>query len=118
MSKSEEVTRVRATLALGRKGKRGRYSASARDAAIAWAVRQHACGATQRWLSEALGVNKQTIGVWLKGHVKVSPNSFRRVTVASSAPAACAELVFVTRSGHRVEGLTVETAAALIKATE
>jgi hypothetical protein len=83
-------------------------------------MRQHACGATQRWLSEALGVNTQTIGVWLQGNAMASPSSFRRVTVASAASAAsaaAAALVFVTRSGHRVEGLTVETAAALIQAT-
>jgi hypothetical protein len=117
MSKSEEVVRIRATLAQGRKGKRGRYSTSAREAAIAWAMRQHACGATQRWLSEALGVNTKTISVWLQGNAMASPSSFRRVTVASAASAAAAALVFVTRSGHRVEGLTVETAAALIQAT-
>jgi hypothetical protein len=118
--KNRELAEIRERLHGGRKERRGPYTEAARQAAIAWAQREWSKGSTLSGLGAALGVDRKSIRAWvsLAAPKKPSRPGFRRVEVAPREQAVDpGALTFVTSRGHRIEGLTLTSAAALILAT-
>jgi hypothetical protein len=118
--KNRELAEIRARLHGYRKERRGRYPETARQAAIAWARREWSKGATLSSLGVALGVDRKSIRAWVQLGAQKKPSGpgFRRVKVEERAQVSeVGDFTFVTSHGHRIEGLTLTSAAALIVAT-
>lgn len=103
----ESSSRVRAT---GRKP--SPYSAEAREFAVSFAEKQKASGVSRKSVSDTLGISNQTLSNWM-GHPVSKKSGMRPVSIENGA--AKGELHIVTPSGYRVEGLTVDTAAVLLR---
>ena len=88
------------------------YPAELREFAVAFVRKSVGGGGSKAKAARDLGVSEVTLAKWLgDGEVESEP-AFREIVVESD-PAASA-LVLVTPAGIRVEGLGVETAAALL----
>jgi hypothetical protein len=117
--KNRELAEIRSRIHGGQK-ERGRYPEGARQAAIAWVQREWTKGSTLSGLGTALGVNRKTIRAWVALAARENPSrpEFRQVQVErTEQPVDTGALTFVTSRGHRIEGLTLTSAAALILAT-
>ena len=88
------------------------YSTEAREFALSFAETQKASGVSRKSVSETLGISNQTLVNWM-GHPGSKKSGMRPVSIENGA--AKGELHIVTPSGYRVEGLTVETAASLLR---
>lgn len=90
-----------------------------REEAIAYVARRRRAGATRRAIAAELGASDATVRRYLRAATPASPASpatTRRLReVAVVAPPAPAALVLVAPSGHRVEGLDVDAAIALLR---
>jgi len=104
----KEVARVRRR----RKSQGRRYPADLRRQIVAHVVSSRSKGVSVRSTAESLGLSYPTLLGWLQA----APNGFRSVAVKGPAPECAAPaLRLVTAQGHRVEGLSREDIAFLLK---
>lgn len=108
---ADEVQRLRASLARMRSGNGRRYGADIRGR-ISRAVKQmREDGASWRVVGERLGMPLETVRRIYVGHEDAAPGF---VPVELAADIRRGELAVVTPGGHRVEGLDLDTAVALL----
>ena len=120
MTTSEERKRIREAIA-ARPDQRQRLSADLRARAAAYACRRKAEGRTASVIAEELGVSQPTVGRWLEQGSGTAivvarssrPRALREVVVE---PRCGAALSVVSPSGYRVEGVSLEEAATLLRA--
>ncbi|MHB0968705.1 MAG: transposase [Thermoanaerobaculia bacterium] len=106
-----EVTRLRRELARqSRRRERRRYPAALRNEAVGYARARRTEGATHVEIAGELGVQVRTLCNWMRGR-----GAFRAVEIVER-PAALNTPAWVvtTPRGLRVDGLDLETLAALI----
>jgi len=122
----EELRRRIDAIPVNHRGRR-KYTASLRHDIVAYLKVGMAKGRSQASMAKELTIHQATLSEWLeRGKSKAkksttSNNALARVEVATvSAPPPPAlrstELILALRGGHRVEGLTVESLADLLKA--
>ncbi len=93
------------------------YSAEQKAFAVAWSRKAVADGRSMRDVSQELGISEMTLRAWTTATRPASTGSTLRRVVVRSAPVATAPsgIVVVTAAGHRVLGLDVASAAALLR---
>lgn len=97
------------------KGKRPRpYEDEQRKFAIDYARNELASGSRKSEILRRLGISDATLSKWM-GLKTTKDKGFRQVTVKSDASSSDGIQV-VTPGGYRIEGLTVESATALLRA--
>ena len=121
----EELRRRIDAIPVNHRGRR-KYTASLRHDIVAYLKVGMAKGRSQASMAKELTIHQATLSEWLeRGKSKAkksttSNNALARVEVATvSAPprgSRSTELILALRGGHRVEGLTVESLADLLKA--
>lgn len=96
-----------------RNPKRRRYGSEIRRAVASYAVAQRSRGVSARSTAASLGLPYKTLCFWLQGQ----PNGFRAVAVAQRGKPEPerSELVWITAQGHRVEGLSREDVAFVLR---
>lgn len=115
---NDDVRRIRrdiARLQQDRHPTAVRYPVALRQKVLAFARRRQARGVGIAALARELGLAEWTVSLWLR---KTSVPILRAVEVApATAPApTVATPVLITPQGVRIEGATVETLAALLRA--
>ncbi|MCB9758376.1 MAG: hypothetical protein H6739_00915 [Alphaproteobacteria bacterium] len=119
---------LRALLAETR-GRRG-FPPEVRALATAWMRTEHEAGADWKALGAALGISRTSARNWVRGEAPrrrtkkrrkggrtrpvEAPGGFLPVAVEPEAPARAAATL-ITPGGYRVEGLTVDELAALLR---
>lgn len=121
----EELRRRIDAIPVNHRGRR-KYTASLRHDIVAYLKVGMAKGRSQASMAKELTIHQATLSEWLeRGKSKAkksttSNNALARVEVATvSAPprgSRSTELILALHGGHRVEGLTVESLADLLKA--
>ncbi len=95
-----------------RKSQGRRYPADLREQIVAHVVFEHSKGVSVRSTAMSLGLSYPTLLGWLQAE----PSGFRAVAVKGSMPEREAPaLRLVTAQGHRVEGLSREDVAFLLR---
>jgi predicted transcriptional regulator len=111
-----ELTELRrAVTELGPMRPGRRLPALLRDRILAVVRARNAAGGSLRQLAENLGLSAETLSRWLAADGAEEPRkgaSTRPLPVVVAAPAVT--LTLVTPGGHRLEGLSVDTAAELL----
>jgi hypothetical protein len=99
----------------GRRGLQRRYSRDLQQRAVEYWQRQRRAGDRMRAIAVALGVAEWSLHRWIRAS-KTRPR-FQAVQVIAPAPArpATTLVIHVTAEGARVEGLTVDMAAQLLR---
>ena len=122
MATSEERKRLREAIA-ARPHLRHRLSPERRARATAYARRRKAEGATASSIADELGVSQPTVGHWLAGgrsgalvvagRIPTRSERLREVVVDERRVSA---LRIVSPAGYRLEGLSLEEAAMVLRA--
>lgn len=92
----------------GRRGQSRRYSQELRELAVRYGRERAASGAGVERVAGELGISGQTLRQWLRP----AAGGFRPVKLVEER--AARELVLVTPSGCRIEGLRLEEVAVLL----
>ena len=122
----EELRRRIDATPVNHRGRR-KYTAALRSDIVAYLKAGIAEGRSQAAMAKELSIHQATFSEWLeprKGRAKKSgskKNAIARVEVATvsehpSPTPHSTELTLALRGGHRVEGLTVEGLATLLRA--
>lgn len=105
--------------AMERKQAKGRrptpYDAAHREFAVKYAQEELRKGSRKSAVLRTLGVADATLSKWM-GVNRNRDAGFRRVMVKSEVTSMVEGIRMVTPSGYRIEGLTVESAAILLRA--
>jgi hypothetical protein len=91
-----------------------RYPAEFRSEAVAVARRLRAEGVPTARIARDLGLQPQTLGLWL---CRKQPARIRRVVVAT-VPGPCGpstQPILVTAHGHRIEGLDLDALVQVLR---
>ena len=105
----------RRVAALGPRGRGARLPIPLRAEIIGYARHRHAAGVSVRAIAAETGVSSESVRRWLVASVG-RPARPALLPVEVLATPHAEGLVLVTPAGHRVEGLQVGTAAALLRA--
>jgi hypothetical protein len=108
---ADEIRQLRASLARMRPGQGRRYGTGVRDRISHVAKQMREEGASWRDVGEALGM---PVGTVQRICVELETTAPGFVPVEITPDLRRGELVIVTPGGHRVEGLDLETAVALL----
>lgn len=100
--------------ALGRRHRGARIPSSLRTAIAAYAADGRAAGASCRGIAERLGVSAESIRRWTVP-TRVRPGGSELVPVRVVAEAAAGRLTISSPAGYRVEGLSIDEAAELLR---
>ena len=113
----EELKVLRRDLGRMRKGRGARYPKELKERVVRYGQRQHEAGSTWETIGEALGMGMETVRRWVvdgskpalpsRGLVPVRVVERQAVSAASSGLAV---------TGFRVEGLSVDEVARLLRA--
>jgi hypothetical protein len=108
-----EARILRGELAARDRGRGKHYPARLRDRVSTWLQQQVASGATLRPAAEVIALDAETARRWLRAS---SPPVTALVPVeVIAAPDTRRSVGLVSPSGHRIEGLTLDEAAALLR---
>lgn len=88
-----------------------RYPADLRRMIVTHVIAERSKGVSVQSMAASLGLSYVTLLGWLQ----TGPRGFRSVTVKAPEPVASESLRLVTAQGHRVEGLTREDLAFLLR---
>lgn len=99
----------------GRKPRR--YTPKQREFAVTYARAELEKGASRASVLKMLGVSFATLAKWLAPETKTGLGMFRQVQLKTESQSS-GSLTLVTPGGFRVEGLSLESAAALISTLE
>ncbi len=114
MTLAEEGNRLRLEiLRLGDSTSR-RYPPEVRVRILDWVDRAKREGMSRTECSDVLGVPMQRLAAW-RAEIPPMPKALVPVEVREEMATACA-LSFVAPSGHRIEGLSIAEAVALLRA--
>jgi hypothetical protein len=105
----------RRVAALGPRGRGAGLPRPLRAEIIGYARHRHAAGVSVRAIAAATGVSAESVRRWLAARAG-RPVGPAPLPVEVLAPPGADGLVLVTPAGHRLEGLRVATAAALLRA--
>jgi DNA-binding transcriptional MerR regulator len=108
---ADEVQQLRTSLARMRSGQGRRYDARVRDRISRVAKQMREAGVSWHAVGEALGIPSETVR---RICVERAPAAAGFVPVEIIPDLRRGELAVVTPGGHRVEGLDLETAVALL----
>ena len=112
-----EFERLRRALAHIERGRGRRYPEALRERIARWAGVRRQRGARWRQLSSELGISAESLRRW--GALEVPRTSMlvpvEVVAEAGAEIAADRPLRLVTRAGHRIEGLSIADAIALVR---
>lgn len=97
----------------GRRGTAKRYSAELHREAVLYAWARREAGESLSSSARALGLPAENLSRWMKESER---RGFRAVTVVPEAGGAEGSGILTTPQGFRVEGLSVEELAALLRA--
>jgi methylphosphotriester-DNA--protein-cysteine methyltransferase len=120
MVTSDEGKKLRAAIAT-RANQRHRLSAELRARAATYARERKASGATAAAIAAELGVSQPTVARWLGRSIGTGPiaisnatrsRALRKVVVEQSAGRT---LHVVSPSGYRIDGLSLQEAAMLLR---
>src|SRR5690554_1014724 len=106
----------RRVMALGRRTRGARIPAELRAEVMRYAIERRRCGDGVRKIAHALGVSPESIRRW------TTPGTIRRtralvpIVVRDDRQAAPEAVAVIAPGGYRVEGLTLCSAAALLRA--
>lgn len=100
---------------------RHQLSAELRARAIAYARRRKADGASASAIAQELGVSQPTVGYWLAGGrakalMLARPTSARALREVVVDERSITALRIVSPAGYRLEGLSLEQAAIVLRA--
>jgi hypothetical protein len=110
-----QATLLRDEVGAHEPGRGRRYSAALRARIVDLVRERRGQGVSWSQLSEQVGVPLDTLRRWCVGETGAVNSRMRRVqVVAERKPAGIVNVVCA--SGHRVEGLTLEQAIALLRA--
>lgn len=104
----------RAVRSLGRRGLRERVPDAVRRDVLAYVEEARRGGAPWPTIAATVGLSKSALLRWRR-RAWPGASALRRVRVVPP-PAPRSVLVVVTPSGHRVEGLSLEEALAVVRA--
>jgi transposase-like protein len=110
MRADREKRRLRSEIARAPRGPGRRYPPELQQRVLAWVGEEHQKGVSLSSASEALGLPLQTLLRWRRPAAP-SPKLAPVEVVADHS-----RLTAVSPSGIRIEGLTIEQAAALLRA--
>jgi hypothetical protein len=115
MASSAERAR-KAMRALGRRGLRQRVPDAVRREAMGYVEEARRAGRPWSEITATLGLSKSALTRWRRSEGPGEP-ALRRVRVAREAATAPQRaLAVLTAAGHRVEGLSLAEAVALVRA--
>jgi len=107
---------LRRALSARERGQGRKLPAPVRAEAAAWADRQRAAGATMSAVARELGVADETVRRWGSRSGRATrATALVPVEIITDEPARSRTLTVIAPGGYRVEGLTVEEAAMLLR---
>jgi hypothetical protein len=112
MTLVEEAHRLRLEVARLRSDRARRYPLALRQAVLDWVERAKHAGMSEGQCSADLGIPTKRFERWRGGRRIARRAAVVRVAVQEPSPAAVS---FVTPSGYRIEGITIEQAVAMIR---
>ncbi|NRA34817.1 MAG: transposase [Polyangiaceae bacterium] len=115
-----ELSKIRELVLTSRAAGAKRYPRGVRERVLAYARGRLASGLSWRAVADEIGLNLHTLRFWREratGKDSKQPKKLKAVVVQST-PAAEPKLSLHGPRGTRVDGLSVESAAALLRALE
>lgn len=113
---SEAGQLQRRILALGRRSRGARIPEALRTEVIRYATERRRQGDDVRSIAGALGVSAESIRRWTGAAGPGRARALVPIVVRDDGPASTGLLSVTSPGGYRVEGLTVATAASLLRA--
>jgi transposase-like protein len=113
----DEGKQLRNEIAKLRRDQRRRYSPEQKRRILDWVERAMADGMRRFECGQALGIKSWRIKTWQQGEpgTEMEPETLALVPIETPAVAMAATPTVVTPSGYRVEGLTLDQVAVLLK---
>lgn len=112
----EEAKQIRSEVSKLRPDKRRRYPDALRRRILDWVRRAVAEGMFEPACSKAIGVTSWRFTIWRRAEERAPRDeSLALVPVEVPMLATSSGLTLVSPSGHRIEGLSVEQAAMLLR---
>ena len=106
----------RRMMALGRRTRGARIPDELRAEVIRYAMERRRHGDGVRTIAQALGVSPESIRRWTTPSTTGRTRALVPIVVRSDSDAPTELLTLSAPGGYRVDGLTVDTAAALLRA--
>ena len=106
----------RRIVALGRRSRGARIPEALRTEVIRYATERRRQGDDVRSIAGALGVSAESIRRWTRAAGPGRARALVPIVVRDDGPASTGLLAVTSPGGYRVEGLTVATAASLLRA--
>ena len=91
------------------------YSDEQRKFVVAYAKRAIEAGTSKKEILTTLGISDGTLSKWMDPEESSMPRRFRRVQLKKETDEK-GKLTLVTPSGYRIEGLSLDSAVALLSA--
>lgn len=113
----DEAKQLRAEFAKLRPDKRRRYGDALKTRVLDWLVRSEANGGSELEASKLLGIKTWRIRTWRRNAAVVTarePEQLALMPIAMTMLTATT-IVVVAPSGHRIEGLSLEQAVAVMR---
>ncbi len=107
-----ELRDLQRALATFRKRRTTRYPAALRERITAWVTARRGCGDWWPEIAEPLGIPAPTLARWVASRV-ASAAAMLPVDVIDAPPVGTVTLV--APSGLRIEGVTIDTAIAILR---
>jgi transposase len=104
---------LRFALVAHRPGRGKQYAPSLRSAVVEFAHKRRSQGASWKEIAGELGMRFETVVRW---STRASSRSLKRIEVVDEGRVVGGGLSIVSPSGHRLEGLTVQDAIAVLRA--
>lgn len=114
----DEAKQIRTEVAKLRPDKRRRYPEELRRRILDWVGRATATGQLESECSKAIGVKAWRFTMWRRWHARASEpeaQPLALVQVGVQALTGSSTISLVAPSGYRVEGLSIEQLAALLR---
>jgi len=106
----------RRVMALGRRTRGARIPEELRAEVIDYAIERRRCGDGVRKIAGALGVSPESIRRWTAPPAAGRARALVPIVVREDDDASPRPVTVTSPSGYRVEGLTIASAAALLRA--
>ncbi len=105
-----------AVRSLGRRGRTTRVPDEVRQVVLAYVRRARRDGVSWEQIAETVRLSKTALVRWTKAERRSRRRALQPVRVVAERLQEPGQVSLVTAAGHRVEGLSVEGAAALLRA--
>lgn len=116
MTISDEGRKLRAEiLRLGSDHRSRRYPPELRNQILEWVERARLAGYRESECGNELGVTTKRFATWRAKQHASSSKALVRVKLRNELPYEPSMLAFVAPNGHRIEGLSLQQATALLR---